>query len=192
MKKIGIAIVIILLLIIGSFLIYRFILSITPDDGSALQAKIDYFNNQVDIALLIYGEDIKFPEGLEYEKIDSLDPANWQRDNDYVYLIISDLNGSTTFEKEEYLELVEYADVNTNFNFYYIGTDSLDMISKNTKDCNLDDSDMSFGYIINEGNRLIHYGVWSKNDHQHLENNPTLLGSHIYEMVIMHVKSNER
>jgi len=192
MKKLGIAIITFLVIIVVGLAIYRCILMNAPIDDSALQEDIDYINNKVDLALLIYGEDIKFPEKLEYEKIDSLDPANWQRDNDYVYLIISDLNGSTTFEEEDYLEMLDYANVNTNFNFYYIGTDSLDMISKNTKNANIDSTDMSFGYVVYEGHRIKHLGVWSERSHKYYEINPDLLGQNIYDAVFMHVKSNEK
>lgn len=191
MKKIIIGIFAILCVGICVFGIYSWKLSTTPDDGSAQREAVEYLNHEVDLSLLLYGEDINFPETLEYEKIDSLESANWQIDSDYVYLIINDLNGTLTFDKESYLELVEYADKNTNFNFYYIGTDDLEMIQNNTIDCNLNSEDMSFGYIVYEGYRLMEYGVWSKNDHQYLEMNPELLSDNIYSAVLMNVKSNE-
>lgn len=191
LKKIGMAILLILVIGVVGVGTYRFILSRIPDDGSALREDMEYLNDKVDLSILLYGEDVEFPKELEYEKIESLEDKKWQRDNDYVYLIINDLNGTTNFEKEEFVKLVEYADQNTNFNFYYIGTDKLEMIDTNIQDSNLDDSDMSFGYIINEGVRLIHLGVWSKNDHQYLKMSPELLSESIYSAVLMNIKSNE-
>lgn len=191
LKKIGMAILLILVIGVVGVGTYRFILSMIPDDGSALREDMEYLNDKVDLSILLYGEDVEFPKELEYEKIESLEDKKWQRDNDYVYLIINDLNGTTNFEKEEFVKLVEYADQNTNFNFYYIGTDKLEMIDTNIQDSNLDDSDMSFGYIINEGVRLIHLGVWSKNDHQYLKMSPELLSESIYSAVLMNIKSNE-
>lgn len=191
MKKIGIIAFSVIILLLGVFVVYRWKLSITPDDGSAKEHMITYLNDEVDFTLLLYGENVDFPDGLKYEKIDSLDNNNWQKDNDYVYLIINDLEGSTMLEKEKYIELLEYAKENTNFNFYYIGTDDLEMINENTIDANIDDEDMSFGFVVYEGNRLIHLGLWTQNDHKHLENNPNLLSENICSGVLLNVKSNE-
>lgn len=191
MKKIGIIILVAIVVIIGSFGIYRWKLSRTPDDGTAQKEMVEYLNEEVDFSLLLYGEDVGFPEKLKYETITSLEKKNWQRDNDYVYLIINDLNGCINLEEEKYIELMEYANKNTNFNFYYIGIDSLAMIKENTVDSNIDDNDMSFGYVVNSGNRLIHLGLWSKNDHQYLEANPSLLSDNICSGVLTNVQSNE-
>lgn len=191
MKKIGIIILIVISLLLGVFFVYRWKASVTPDDGTAEKEMVEYFNDKVDFVLLLYGEGIDFPAGLKYEEIDSLSNENWQKDNDYVYLIINDLNGDTVLEKEKYLELLDYANKNTNFNFYYIGTDDLQMIKENTMDSNISDEDMSFGYIVYEGNRLMHLGLWTKNDHQYLKANPTLLSENICSGVLLNVKSNE-
>lgn len=190
-KKMVCIITIMLIAAIGGLAIYRWKLSTTPDDGSAERKNIEYLNNEVDLELLLYGEDIDFPKELEYSKIDSLKSENWQKDNDYVYLIINDLNGSIDFDKETYMQLIEYANKNTNFNFYYIGTDDLDMIRENTEDANMADEDMSFGYVVNEGHRIIHLGLWTKNDNQYLEMSPELLSECVYSGVLVNVKSNE-
>lgn len=190
-KKVGLGILILLIVGMGVIGMHCWKLSTTPDDGSAEREAIEYLNNEVDLSLVLYGEDIDFPQELEYSQINSLESENWQRDNDYVYLIINDLNNSVTLDKETYLQLIKYADENTNFNFYYIGTDDLDMISANTKDSNLADEDMSFGYVINEGNRVIHLGLWTNNDNQYLEMSPELLSECVYSGVLANVKSNE-
>ncbi len=191
MKKFAIILGMVLCIAIGLFAIYRWQLSVTPDDGSALRENIEYLNEEVDLALIVYGEEIDFPEVLEYETIDSLEKINWQKENQYVYLIINDLNGTVNFEKENYLELVEYANMNTNFNFYYIGTNALSVINENTQDANINSTDMSFGYVIYEGTRLQHLGVWSQNDHQYLGINPNLLGENIMDAVLTNIQSNE-
>ena len=50
---------------------------------------------------------------------------------------------------------------------------------------------MSFGYVMNGGDRIVHLGVWSQNDHQYLDVNPELLSENVYAAVLMNVKSNE-
>lgn len=191
MKKFLIFIMIMLIIGMAVFGIYRWKLSVTPDD-SAQREEIEYLNEAIDLAFLLYGEGIDFPEGLEYEHIESLENANWQKENDYVYLIINDLNGTVNIEEEKFLELVKYANQNTNFNFYYIGTDHLNMINENIQDADLDDNDMSFGYIMYEGARTGHAGVWTKHDHQYLEVNPDLLSDNVYSAVLMGIRSNEK
>lgn len=191
MKKVGIVLVLLLILGVGVFGIYRWISSTTPDDGKAQQKEINYLMNEVDLSILLYGEGLEFPKGLEYTIIDSLESKNWQLENDYIYLIINDLESSTNFTKEDLTELVAYANNNTNFNFYYIGTDKLPMIDEMVEDSNIGESDMSFGYVMNGGDRIVHLGVWSQNDHQYLDVNPELLSENVYAAVLMNVKSNE-
>lgn len=61
MKKIGIIVLIISSLLVGSFFVYRWKASVTPDDGTAEKEMVEYFNDKVDFALLLYGEEINFP-----------------------------------------------------------------------------------------------------------------------------------
>lgn len=191
-KKIGLIGVGLVVLLVIAYCISFYSSATTPDDGSAQKEMIEFLNNDVDLSILLYGENISFPEELEYETIESLDNENWQRENDYIYLIINDLSGTAVLDKEKYIELLEYAEKNTNFNFYYIGTDDLQMIRDNTKDSNIDlADDMSFGYVVYEGNRLNALGLWTRELNQYIEKNPNLLSEMICNRVRFYVESNE-
>lgn len=155
---------------------------------------VSYLNKDVDLAILLYGDDIKFPDGLdelEIIKIESLKPDNYNYDNDYVFLYINDLSGNNIISNDEIDELIEYAESNANFNFYYIGTLALPIFQEKLTDCNLNDGDMSFGYVMDESIRMQTYGLWTVNDNQYIEKNPYLLGENICHILLQDIKANE-
>lgn len=149
-----------------------------------------YLNKAVDFKAVLYGEDIAFPDDFKYTKVDDLSDDSIFLDADYVYLLISDFDGKTDFSREDFLRLIEYADKHPNFNFYYLGTDKLDMIKNNLEDCNLCDEDMSFGYMIYEGLRVRHYGMWLRDDEEKM-NRKEVLGEEVCMQIYRNVKSNE-
>lgn len=192
MKKNFLILVSILALALIGFIGYRTWLFHTPGTDDAMKDEVSYLNQTVDFKLLSYGEEIMFPDNLKYSRIESLDEKIIVQDADYVYVIINDLNGTTEFTKDDLNRLIKYADKYSNFNFYYLGTRKLDEIKESIKDCNLDDDDMSFGYVTYEGDRIQHYGLWSKNDAQYFtDDNQGLLGESICNSIYTMIKSNE-
>lgn len=191
MKKISIICGGIIIAFVLLFLGYRYWMSVTPDDGSVLQEQMQYLNEEIDLQVLLYGEDVVFPEEFTYKSLERLDEDNWKLDNDYVFLIVNDLDGSVGLAEEQITEIKEYADQNTNFNFYYIGLNKLELFKKVYDDCNIGKTDMSFGYVIYEGTRLQHYGLWRTTDHEYYEVNPKLLGQDICDTIEQNVRSNE-
>ena len=153
---------------------------------------VKYLNESIDLSLLIYGDDIEMPEGLEYKKIDSIDDESIFLDNDYVYLIIIDITGDVSYTEGDFNRMIEYADKHTNFNFFYLGEDKLSMIEANYTDANIDEGDMDFGYVLDEGERLLVGGMWNKDEEQYLEKKGTLvIGENIVTIVSMEIKTNE-
>lgn len=191
MKKKVICIIVIIVCVLATGIGYKVWLSLTPGSEIPYAQEVTYLNDKVDFKLLLYGEEIVFPENLEYTTVDEISEKTVDNTADYIYFVVNDLNGSVDFSKEDFLFLKKYADENLNFNFYYIGTESLQMIQENIENCNLNDGDMSFGYIVYEGERMIHYGMWSTNDHQYLEMNETLLGENICCEIQKIIKTNE-
>jgi hypothetical protein len=150
-------------------------------------------NQEIDLKVLWYGEEVAFPTDFRTIKIQNLDGSNWQKDNDYVFLFINDLKGNVDFSEEDARKLKEYADTNSNFYFYYIGSDKLDIFKSVYDDCNLDKKDdMSFGYVNYEGARIQHRGMWSSTDQKAAEDNPDVFYQSIIDTIEMLVKSNEQ
>lgn len=192
MKKIGKIFVFILCVCIIAFFGYCYWLSRASDDGIESKAQMDYLNNDVDLEVLLYGNEIELPEEFNYNKIEDLDEKKWKLENDYVFLIVNDLDSSIEFTKEQATKIKEYADKNTNFNFFYIGSEKLDLFYDIYKDCNIDKkTDLSFGYAMIEGTRLLYYGLWSIEDQKYMKGNPLLLGEEICDSLERIVRSNE-
>ena len=152
---------------------------------------VEALNNKYDFELYTYGEDIVFPKGLIYHKMDSLNLDEISLDHDYVYLIINDLNGSVNLSEESFLDLMHLADKYTSFNFQYIGREALPMINKNVESANLTSDDLSFGYIIGSGDRVISHGFWDAAGNNLLADKPNLLGDTIVSAIDLAIKSNE-
>lgn len=188
-NKILIAISIVVCVAIVGFVAYRIYYSFFYEDPN--ENYYEEYVNEADCALLIYGEDILFNDILEYEKIDTITEVVLERDSDYIFLIINDLNGSASFDTETFLFLKEYADKHPNFNFYYIGTSKLSVIKENIEDCNLNENDASFGYVVYDGERIQHYGVWRPDNYADLEKNEYSLGEQICFFIEMMIRSNE-
>lgn len=192
MKKIGVSIICIVVAVVAYFG-YGFWLSHKPDDGSSLQQQLDYLNKQVDLKVLWYGEDVEFPTDFQAIKIQNLDDSNWQKDNDYVFLFVNDLKGRVDFSEEDARKIKEYADTNSNFYFYYIGSDKLDIFKSVYDDCNLDKKDdMSFGYVNYEGEKIQHRGMWSTTDQKAAVDSPDVFCQSIIDTIEMMVRSNEQ
>lgn len=164
----------------------------TSDEMDGYDASINYLNNEVSSQLLFYGEDIEFRDSVKYTKITSIDEKSIKSNADYVFLIISDLGGTTELDADMVTFLKEYADKNNSFNFYYVGTEKLDIFTSGIfEDYGISSDDMSFGYVVSSGCRLTHGGMWSGNDAQYLEKNKELLQENILDTIARIIESNE-
>lgn len=159
-------------------------------DTDSKKTDMEYISS-VDLKLLIYGENIKFKDKLEFERITEISEDVYSYDNDYVFLIINDLNGSYGIDKEKMKELIQYAKVNTNFSFFYIGKNSLKIFEECMEDKYFSDDDMFFGYEMWEGARIVSSGIWKDADMQYLEIDEYNLGTSICDELASVIKSNE-
>ena len=131
---------------------YLIINNLLPGDNS-YKDEIDFLNHKADLKVLLYGDDIVLPEGFEYRKINNLDEEAISCDSEFVYLIINDLGGKAEMSEEEFASVYRYFEEHPNFNFYYLGTDRLEMIDKIIPEYESQVLDTSFGYETCEGER---------------------------------------
>lgn len=190
-KRIILIIAVIACLILG-FEAYMFYTRIKPiDDTEFISETTNYLNKEVDFELLLYGDDIKLYEELEYKKISEINEPNYGLDNDYVYLVINDLSGKYSISEEKVVELVKYADKNPNFNFFYIGENSLDNISNSIENFCLNEGERSFGYVVCEGDRIQYGGLWGTVENENFLKNKDLLKESLIATIIRIIKTNE-
>ena len=185
------SIVIVLLVSLVMTLVVKFFIVPFRDDDS-IDSEREYLNETVDLSLLIYGDDIEMPEGLNYKKVEDIKDKTIFLDNDYVYLIITDLSGNVSFTSDDFNRLIKYADSHPNFNFFYVGEDKLSMIDENYFEANINEDDLDFGYCTDDGDRILVGGIWNKDEEQYLKTKGTLvLGENIKRVVYGEIKSNE-
>ncbi len=126
--------------------------------------RVKYLNEEVDLTLYTYGEEIGFWDNVEYQDLDILDVESISLESDYVYLIINDRNGSVGLTQEDVFTLQKFAQENLNFNFYYIGTEALGMFRRAYPNVGYVDGGKSFFYNTAYGKRLPGGGIWREDD----------------------------
>ncbi|MCR4733250.1 MAG: hypothetical protein K5819_08550 [Lachnospiraceae bacterium] len=170
---------------------YQYHLSQQPDDDSYLKKQLQYLGKDHDVKVLWYGKNATFPKRFPLSRISSLESKNWEKNNDYVFLFVNDLNGKTLFAKEDAIRIKKYADTHNNFYFYYLGKDKLHIFEEIDDECSFNKEDMSFGYEMYEGDRVQSYGLWDRTTQEATEDCPENFQEIIIDAVERAVKSNE-
>lgn len=151
---------------------------------------IDYLNESVSFRLMVYGEEIAFRDSLTYETISDLKEETLTREEDYVYLIFNNLNNTHTVTNEDIDDLNRFADRNANFSYIYLGekgtlTPDGDVLYTSM------DGDLSYGYLMEEGERFSVGGIWTTEDAKVCKQNPEWLSERMIWIIRKAVESNE-
>lgn len=187
-KKVNLSLILVLvaIVIVCVFVVRRLVLSCLSDEKST---NVSFLENDVDFILLNYGEPVIYPDGLTYTNTNTLEVSEEISKYDYVYLIINDHDSSIKLTEDEIRILCEVAD--KNMNFIYIGTNYLKTFEKYLPNKGIDENDMSIGYIVYEGSRLMSLGVWTKDYDHVLETNKGALGESICISISSNIRSNK-
>lgn len=192
-KKVAGGILIAVVVLVIGIVIFRNYQGSKAENNQEGLSDVTYLNQNENFKLYVYGENVQFHDGLKYQKLDTLDLKSIKEDkHDFVYLVINDLNGGADISYADLDKLIQYADTNTNFNFYYLGEKLISKIKANLEDCNLDSDDLSFGYVMYEGTRLQSSGVWTKYYTQYLKENKYIIGENLCDSMAMQIKSNKK
>ncbi len=163
------------------------------EEETAYTDEVNYLNKTVDAVVLLYGTDIQTRDGFEFEKLQSINKQEFDKySNDYIYLIINDLDGKVSLDINTVTFLKEYADQNTNFNFFYIGEKQLELFVENVfPESGKRDGDMSFGYVLMEGVRLCYSGLWTTVENDFYKEDKNILINSILDDIVFVIKTNE-
>ncbi|MEE1008994.1 MAG: hypothetical protein UH963_07630 [Agathobacter sp.] len=161
----------------------------SDDDSDEPDSRYEYLSG-VDLKVYTYGDDFNLGE-LEYEKLDNLKITKSMLNHDYVYLFINDETGKYDISKKAAKKLIEVADDNINFSFFYIGKNKLEMFAELIPDVNLNDDDKSIGYTVYEGSRLVYFGLWTEYDEGFPDEDGLAKLDSILDTLIENIKSNE-
>lgn len=180
----------VLLIVVG---VWRVVLRNSGDrETDSHDRDIAYLNHEVSAVILVFGKDIDFRDSFQYERIHSLAESEIAREEDYVYLLMNDLDGNLHLDRSDIEFLKEYADKNTNFNFFYLGLDKLDLFYSGIfPDYGEMEGDMSFGYVVWEGSRLTYSGMWRTEENEYLKSNKDLLGENLLDNIVTIIRTNE-
>lgn len=91
MKDTIICALVLVMVFFAGFLIYRNWLS-RDNSGMDKSVETEYLNGQWDCTVYVYGEEIKFPGPLSYEKLATLQLSELDYSCRAVYLVINELN----------------------------------------------------------------------------------------------------
>lgn len=166
--------------------------SLTPPDPETdyYSQCIDYLNDSVSFRLMMYGEEIAFRDSLSYETISDLTEETLTREEDYVYLIFNNLNGTQTVTDKDIAYLNDFADRNTNFNYIYLGNIGTLMPEEDVFYTSME-GDLSYGYLMAGGERLSVGGIWDDSAMWAWEMNPEWLPERMIQTMRKTIESNE-
>ena len=139
MKDTIICALVLVMVFFAGFLIYRNRLS-RDNSGMDKSVETEYLNGQWDCTVYVYGEEIKFPGPLSYEKLATLQLSELDYSCRAVYLVINELNAERVLSSDQVAELVETAEKHKNFNFIYLGSHALREFGNLFPDCDLNDN----------------------------------------------------
>lgn len=187
MKKTVITLFFLLVLFVGMFERYK---TKRSHDRSGMDEweEAVYLKDEVDCKTYVYGEEILFPSQFEYEKLLTLDFTKLNFNHDTVYLVINELNATDYLDENKINELYELANNRSNFNFIYLGTHALPVFTAIIPNCNFDDSDLSFSYVMEESGRTKVFGVFSREYIPYAEKNKMLIADNIIHFIYLNVK----
>ncbi|MBR5347662.1 MAG: hypothetical protein IK125_00320 [Lachnospiraceae bacterium] len=141
-------------------IVYILVVNSGPEEKNGIQ----YLNEDVDFVCLVYGDDYDMGE-LDSERVADIDTESVLRDNDYVYLIMFDLSGKGNITREDAFRLVELANKNPNFNFFYVGSSAMGFFQEARDATSQPVTDtLIWGYCYQ---RIDHFGqllLWTQED----------------------------
>ena len=190
MKDTIICALVLVIVFFAGFLIYRDRLS-RDNSGMDKSPETEYLNGQWDCAIYSYGEEIKFPGPLRYEKLATLQLPELDYSCRAVYLVINELNAEEYLSSDQVSELVETAEKHKNFNFIYLGSHALREFGNLFPDCGFDDNDLSFAYVTEDGERLTFTGVFIKDYIPYVKKNDMLIGDNVIHFIADNLKKNK-
>lgn len=180
MKRIIILLSIILALV-GAFFGYKYYMS--HKDADVENADDLACIKKADCIIYYYGDLIELPSGFEYEKITELNFETMDFDHDSVFLIVNELTAADYLSINQVSELVDLADRRSNFNFIYLGKESLSLFHEKIPTFLFDDDDLSFSYVMEEGNRLQVTGILLQDYMQYAEKNKMLIADNVISFI---------
>ena len=152
----------------------------------------EYLNEDVDFVCLVYGDDYNMGE-LRTERVTSLNTEFLLRDNDYVYLIMFDLSGTGNITSDDAYRLVKLADENTNFNFFYVGSEAMTSFQEaRGQMTTIVPGNLVMGYCYERVRRVGSVGIWTQEDMNDPTMNPSIaIPKRIIPIMAMFVRANE-
>ena len=126
---------------------------------------IEVLNDTMPTAIFVYGEDIEIREGLQVNKISHITLDSLETENEYVVLILSDLNSNLDITEDEYLVIKEKLKDN-KFSLYYLGNSKIQDL-KNMGIIETEGSvsgDLCVASVVYYGQRTAWSGLYTEND----------------------------
>ncbi|MCR4928060.1 MAG: hypothetical protein K5927_08770 [Lachnospiraceae bacterium] len=187
-KKIIIGVLLLGVIAVAGVEGYKYYLRKT-DVGVPEWSQALYLKNDVDCKVYWLGDLPKLPEQFEYQQLAGIEEKTIDFDHDYIFVIVNDTDSAKKIMASDVIALIDIANKNSNFNFIYLGERQLKMISDTIPDCNFDDDDLSFGYVMLEGERIHEYGIYSKKDREYEQMNDMLLAEQVIFSIERDVKA---
>ncbi len=180
------------IVIVVRFGLFVYHQKMAEQDMDMYDEAIEVISEKTSNDIFLIGQDIEFRKGISYKKIEKISEETLKTEKKKSFIVINDLDGTCPVAEEDFRFLKKKADTDLAVNLIYLGTDKLEMIQKmGFPDVFSVEGDMSYGYVLYEGERISYNGIWTKEEEQYLEKNKELLGQSIVCFISRIITSNE-
>ena len=139
--------------------------------------------NENNVSLVIYGDEVKFRDGVKYENIDEINKSSFKGDE---FLVMNDRSSNASLDDNDYIEIKEL--VSNGVTFIYIGNLKIDTFKEKgfiddnfSKDC--------LQFIMSAfSTAATSSGPWDYNSEEAFKINDELLGEVIVSSVVDELK----
>lgn len=136
--------------------------------------------NENGVSLVIYGDEINFRDGVEYDTISEINKSSFEGNE---FLVINDRTSNVVLNDEDYTEIKEL--VSNGVTFMYIGGSKLATFKEKEFFTNTNNY---LGFTMSAISCKVTHGIWSNVEEEAFKVNDELLGSIIVGNVVKELK----
>ncbi len=144
--------------------------------------------NENNVSLVIYGNEVKFREGVKYENIGEINKSSFKGDE---FLVMNDLYSNASLDDEDFSEIKEL--VSNGVTFMYYGDSKFDVFKEKGFLTDQIDNGKYIGFTMRAfSTKATLYHGWSKEEEEAYKEYDEALGESIISSIVYELKIKKR
>ena len=166
-------------LVFAVFFVWMFSSKETVEDTYSKYIKV---LNENDVSLVIYGDEVKFREGVNYKIIDEIDKTSFNGDE---FLVMNDRLSNAPLDDEDYTEIKDL--ISNGVTFIYIGESKLETFKQKGFIGSYGEDDLEF--VISAFSTRVSFGPWDRSMEEDFKKYNEILGESIVYTIVYELRN---